>query len=70
MHILDFRYKKDYEETNLKAIEELASPYSNEWQTASFVSSHPLLSYRMLRRFAVDIRPFYESLYKSLETSE
>lgn len=62
-------YLADYEDSSVKGTEAFG-PGTDEWQKASEVSSNPLLSYRMVRRFANEFDVFGAHVNQYLEGSK
>ncbi|OXA50064.1 Prolyl 4-hydroxylase subunit alpha-2 [Folsomia candida] len=58
-------YLTDYEDSTIKGTEHLAD--ADEWTKASQVSSNPLMSYRMVRRFANEFDVFGAHVNQYLE---
>jgi hypothetical protein len=60
---------KDYEESSIKGTDHLP-PEADSWQKATQISSNPLLSYRMIRRFSNEFDVFGAHLNQYLEGSK
>lgn len=50
-----------------EALKQAGGEELNEWTKANIISSHPILSYRMIRRFATDLQTLKDHLWLSLE---
>ncbi|CAL8109414.1 unnamed protein product [Orchesella dallaii] len=63
------RFKNDYKDSVLEAVRQTGLPEANvdDWGKAQIVSSNPILSYRMIRRFAKDLQAFQDHIWHSYE---
>lgn len=63
-----FRYLKDYEDSTLKGTSHLPEN-TDPWQRAAEATFHPLIAYRMVRRFSHEFQKFVIHIHQSLESS-
>lgn len=62
-----FRYLKDYEDSTLKGTRHLPEN-TDPWQKAAEATFHPLMAYRMVRRFSHEFQRFVNHMHLSLES--